>query len=335
MNPARFAGAEREPWLSASAASVGFRLTYAITPPNQTTPRERRRALASAQSARISELPIDALLIYDVQDEAARNGSPRPFPFIPKVDPLTYAFGDLTLAGLPRVVYRALANQDDASLGRWLDALHARGGSAVLVGAPSRHTSTALTLSEALLACRRRVPDLALGGVVIPERHRPPTDEVARVWTKMQRGCRFFVSQTVWSVPRAQRLLSDLCQRADREGRTLPPIALTFSPCGSPQTLEFLAWLGVEIPEPVKRELYSAKDMLARSIDLAADAFAEIHSWSARAGFSIGCNVESVSSRAAEVEASVELVRRIDQLRITRRRDPASPEGRTARACGP
>src|SRR6478609_4458967 len=73
------------------------RLTYAITPPNQTTPEERRRTIAAAQSARVSSLPVDALLVYDVQDEAARNGSPRPFPFAPKFDPLSYAFDDLQI----------------------------------------------------------------------------------------------------------------------------------------------------------------------------------------------------------------------------------------------
>src|SRR5688572_26523564 len=89
----------------------GFRLTYAITPPRRTTPSERRRAVAALHGARISKLPIDAVLVYDVQDEAARNASPRPFPFIPKVDPLTYAFEELAVGDLPRVVYRAIADQ--------------------------------------------------------------------------------------------------------------------------------------------------------------------------------------------------------------------------------
>lgn len=304
--------AEHSPPASACAPDVRFRLTYAITPPSRTAPPERRRAIAAAQSARVSQLPVDAVLIYDVQDEGTRNESPRPFPFVPKVDPLTYAFDELALTGLPRVVYRAIADQNAQSLGSWLDRLQARAGAAVLVGAPSRHASTALTLSEALTACREHRPWLPLGGVVIPERHRPHADEVARVWDKTQRGCRFFVSQTVWSVPQTRRLLADLWRR--REGRALPHIVLTFSPCGSPQTLQFLEWLGVEVPEPIRRELCSAKDMLARSVDLAADAFAELQAFAAQQGFSVGCNVESVSSRTAEIEASVELVGRIDRL---------------------
>jgi hypothetical protein len=54
--------------------------------------------------------------------------------------------------------------------------------------------------------------------------------------------------------------------------------------------------------------------MLARSIELAAQAFDEVLAFATEQGLNVGCNVESVSSRAAEVEASVELLRRIDQL---------------------
>ena len=302
--------------LPPSSAVTDFRprLTYAITPPNRTTPPERRRLIAARQSACVTSLPLDALLVYDVQDEAARNGDVRPFAFVPKVDPLSYAFEELQVGALPTVVYRAVAEQGAQSLCRWLDRLQARGGVAVLVGAPSRRTPTALSLSEALSLCRRHAPRLAFGGVVIPERHHASGDEDARVWAKAQHGCGFFVSQTVWSLSIAKQLLLDLRARATREGGQAPHLLLTFSPCGSQQTLQFTEWLGVALPPAVKRELLAAPDMLTRSIELAFEAFAEIRAFAAEHGLSIGCNVESVSTRMAEVEASVELVRRIDQL---------------------
>lgn len=290
------------------------RLTYAIAPPNQTTPLERRRQIAAAQSARIALLPIDALLVYDVQDEASRNARPRPFPFVPKVDPLSYAFDTLDLGGLPRVVYRAVAGQDEVALCRWLDRLHARGGSAVLVGAPSAGATASMTLPQALSLSRRRLPGLALGGVVIPERHRGPGTEEARVWAKAQAGCGFFVSQTVWSVAAAKRFLLALSRRAALEQAEAPPLLLTFSPCGSPQTLDFLQWLGVEIAPAARRELLAAPDMLARSVDLAADAFEELQAFAGELGLRVGCNVEAVTSRAAEVDAAVELLHRVHRL---------------------
>lgn len=292
----------------------GLRLTYAIAPPNQTTPVERRREIAAAQSARISALPIDALLVYDVQDEAARNGAARPFPFTPKVDPLSYAFDTLQLGSLPRIVYRAVAAQGEPALRHWLDALHARGGQAVLVGAPSRTVPSALTLPEAYAVCRGHRPALSFGGVLIPERHETAGAEDARVWAKVQQGCQFFVSQTVWSVSASKRLLQDLRLRAELEGGEVPPILLTFSPCGSEQTLRFLEWLGVSLPGPVKRELLSAKNMLARSIELAVEAFDEVRTFAEEQGLDVGCNVESVSARVDEVDASLELVQRIHRL---------------------
>ena len=227
---------------------------------------------------------------------------------------MEYAYDELKLGSLPRVVYRAVAEQDETSLRRWLDQLGALGGHAVLVGAPCRDMPASLTLSQACALSRSHAPGVLFGGVLIPERHERSGTEDARAWAKMQQGCRFFVSQTVWSVTAAKRLLSDLRVRFELEGGEAPPILLTFSPCGSRQTLEFLEWLGVAVPSLVKRELLTATDMLARSVALAAEAFAEIRDFASAQGMAVGCNVESVTVRAAEVDASLELLHRIDRL---------------------
>ena len=89
---------------------------------------------------------------------------------------------------------------------------------------------------------------------------------------------------------------------------------LTFSPCGSAQTLKFLRWLGLAVPDLVTRELLAASDMLGRSVELAAEAFEEVRAFAARQGLAVGCNVESLTARAAEIDASVELLHRIDRL---------------------
>jgi len=303
---------------SDSASDFRPRLTYAITPPNQTTPAERRQALAAAQSARISSLPVGALLVYDVQDESVRNGGPRPFAFTPKVDPLSYAFDELQIGTLPRVVYSAVASHDEASLCRWFDALHARGGLAVLVGPPSCRTTAPLTLAQAFSLAQVSVPRLQFGGVVIPERHQTSGSEDARIWRKVQSGCRFFVSQTIWSVCATKQLLFDLRARLESEGASPPHLLLTFSPCGSQQTLGFMEWLGVAVPGFVSRDLLASRDMLARSIELALEACAEVRAYGRDLGLSVGCNVESVSTRPAEVEAALELVHRIDRLESSR-----------------
>jgi hypothetical protein len=322
LSPAYTFATASSPAASPAPAELQMRLTYAITPPNRTTSLERRLALAAAQSERVASLPIDALLVYDVQDEATRNGNPRPFSFVPKVDPLSYAFDELQVGGLPRVVYRAVSGQGEASLRAWLGTLHAHGGHAVLVGAPSRDASASLTLPRALSVCRKHTPQVRVGGVLIAERHTTSGDEDARAWAKLQQGCSFFVSQTVWSVSATKRLLHALRLRAEREGEDVPPILFTSSPCGSAQTLQFLQWLGVDVPPSIQRELLSARDMLARSIELATEVFAELSAFASAQGLKLGCNVESVSTRASEIDASVELVRSIARLE----RDPKTSQ---------
>jgi hypothetical protein len=131
----------------------------------------------------------------------------------------------------------------------------------------------------------------------------------------MQQGCQFFVSQTLWSTSSTKQLLRDLHTRSEREHKAPPPILITLSPCGSAQTLQLQEWLGVAVPPSVKQQLLAANDMLARSVDLAVEAFSEVLEFATAQGLRIGCNVESVSARPAEVDASVELVRRIDALR--------------------
>ena len=49
------------------------RLTYGITPLKASFTEERKREVAALQCARIQRLPVDALVVYDLQDESART----------------------------------------------------------------------------------------------------------------------------------------------------------------------------------------------------------------------------------------------------------------------
>jgi hypothetical protein len=303
-----------KPEKSSLTGGVHFRLTYAITPPRTTTPPERRAEIAELQSSRIRALPIDALLVYDVQDEAARNSEPRPFPFSPKIDPLTYAYQDLKIGQLPRVVYHAVASQPERAFERWIARLRACGGVAVLVGAPSRVTVPVLPLTKAYELWRAHEPARPLGGVVIAERHRSTGTEAARVLRKVQQGCQFFVSQTVWDIDATKQLLLDVLRQHERSGLPLPHIIVTLSPCGSRQTLDFQEWLGVSVPAVIQRELRQSRDMLGDSVKLACELYGELQNFAADLGIPLGCNVESASWRADEVDASTELLWRVASL---------------------
>lgn len=292
----------------------GLRLTYGVTPPKLSFPEERRRQTAKAQSERISALPVDALVVYDLQDESSRTDAARPFPFLESVDPLEYAYDYLAEVRKPKIVYRSVSALSADSLGSFLRRLAKEGGAAVMVGAPSQSQAVNFGLAEAYRLRAEEMPRVPLGGVVIAERHETRGGEDERVLRKRERGCTFFISQAVYSVSASKNLLSDLYYRCEESGHVVPPFLVTLSPCGSKKTLEFMAWLGVSVPRWLQNELLHARDILEKSVDLTLAAFAELYEFSQEKGIALGCNVESVSLNKAEIDASVEMVHRVSQI---------------------
>ena len=85
------------------------------------------------------------------------------------------------------------------------------------------------------------------------------------------------------------------------------PFILSFSPCGSLKTMEFMKWLGISFPRWLENDLRTAPDVLRKSIDLALQIFEDVRVFAKDKGIPLGVNVESVSIRKEEIEASGEL----------------------------
>jgi 5,10-methylenetetrahydrofolate reductase len=192
--------------------------------------------------------------------------------------------------------------------------VNARPRISVLVGAPNRRSHVGLPLADAYALARQYAPNLLFGGIAIAERHAHNLDEHERILAKSERGCRFFVTQAVYDVAGTKSLLSDYAIAVREKSGVALPIILTFSPCGSLKTLSFMKWLGIAFPRWLENELQFATDPLARSVELCEHIFAEVWDYARDKGIPLGVNVESVSIRKAEIEASVEL------LQLLRRR---------------
>jgi len=291
-----------------------LRLTYGLTPPKVTTPDERQREIAALQTARVNALGVDALVLYDLQDESSRTALARPFPFIETIDPADYAADHLRGVTVPKIVYQSVSRRDLPALRRSLQAIHARGHAVVLVGAPSREGVTATRLSDAYALRSAEVRELPLGGIVIAERHEARGSEVDRVIIKLSQGCSFFISQTVYAVTSTKNLLSDLYYRCNQDGIAMPPVLVTLSPCGSLKTFEFMRWLGVSVPRWLENDLKHSADILDTSVRVSVKLFEELWSYARDKGIPLGANVESVSLGKAEIEASVEMTKQVQRI---------------------
>ena len=287
---------------------------YGITPPKLATPPESLAEIARVQRERVAALGPDGLVVYDIQDESDRNAQPRPFPFFPLLDSADYAERLLGELSVERIVYRCVHRLPRADFVTWLNQTRARPrrSLSVLVGAPSRNTDpNALRLSEANLLAKELAPELLLGGIAIAERHATRGDEHERLIAKMEQGCRFFISQTVYDASSTKSLLSDYALLLASKQLPPVPILFTFAPCGSVKTLEFMKWLGITFPRWLENELRHSADPLEQSIRLCEQQFEEVLDFAARKNVPVGINVESVSIRKAEIEASAELFRRL------------------------
>jgi hypothetical protein len=85
----------------------------------------------------------------------------------------------------------------------------------------------------------------------------------------------------------------------------------TVSVCGSVKTLEFVQWLGVDVPRWIENELRHADDTFDASFDQALATAVELIAFCRRVGVPFGLSVESVSIRRLEIDASVRLATRL------------------------
>lgn len=287
-------------------------LTYGITPPKAKHSEERVREIANKQIDRINGLDIDALIIYDIQDESERLPDERPYPFLPTVDPKVFSNVYLKELNVPKILFRSVGNYSPEQLREELKNAK-KDQHYVFVGASSGSQQVQVSLQEAYELSSELNKDIILGGIMIPERHQIKEDEHLRVRHKTMNGCSFFISQAVYHSEASKNFLSDyyyLCQGTEQE---IQPIIFTLTLCGSPKTLEFLKWLGVSIPKWVENELLNAEDILEKSFEISYRIFRELNDFAREKNIPIGFNVESVAIKKDEIEASVELLKKIQK----------------------
>jgi methylenetetrahydrofolate reductase-like protein len=293
------------------ASRRGEFLLFALTPPRLSTTPEKAQEIADVTFERLDPLGVDGVILYDIDDEADRNPEERPFPFLPTMDPADYLDRHLESWRTPVVVYRATAKYTEQELRDWIGSQDTATRLAVFVGASSRGKRVTTTLRRAQELRTEVAPDLLLGAVAIPERHTRKDDEHLRLIAKQEAGCSYFVTQVVYDVNAAKNLVSDHAYECRDRGLEPVPIVFTMSVCGSMKTLEFLRWLGVDVPRWIENDLRHAEDTLDASLEHAEATALELMSFCRHLGAPFGINVESVSIRREEIEASVRLAERL------------------------
>ncbi len=289
-------------------------LLYGITPPKVKHTSEEIEVIAKKHVERISKLDIDGLVLYDIQDESDRTDEKRPFPFIKTINPCEYSKKYLQDLKTPRIVYRAVGNYTAERFTAWLEETKQSQVHSVFVGAASHEQQNNITLREAYSLKREVNDNLCLGGITIPERHTKKHNEHERVFAKIDSSCEYFITQCVYDLEAAKIFLSDYAKYSKENNKEMVPIIFTLTPCGSAKTLDFMKWLGINIPNYLEEDLKDSGNILEESVRLSKMFFEELYIFGKKRGIPVGCNVESVAIRKEEIDASVDLLNEVKKI---------------------
>lgn len=308
QDPVAAAAASLETKLHGPGGTVLF---YGTTPPREGSPEAVVRSVAAKLYERIKNLPLDGLIVYDVQDESLRTSALRPFPFSRMIDSRIYSRLLGALSGKPVVNYRCIGQMTESEWRSWLDDT---GNDFALrflsvVGRPRSKSGQqhAMSLARAFEIAAAHPCGFTLGGVAIAERHSGATNESRRMLDKARTGCGFFVSQSVYNAAPTVRLLADYARECKDAGATPRRVMLTFAPCGREKTMAFVKWLGIAVPEAIERAILTAPNPLTRSIEICRANLQQILEQDYVGQLPLGVNVESLSINKDEIDASVDL----------------------------
>ncbi|MCX6183404.1 MAG: hypothetical protein NT150_15945 [Bacteroidetes bacterium] len=289
-------------------------LVYGITPPKLNTPLEKVAESAKKNIERIQALPVDALIVYDVQDEATRTAEARPFPFQPAMDPMEYCNSYLSELSLEKIIYRPAGKYTEEEISDWFKNMDGNQFYPVLVGIPSPDYVPKISLPQAYEIWSEYQSSSVLGAICIPERHIVLNDEDQRMMDKIKSGVSYFVTQCVLNEDYSIKMLQSLKETCDNNGLQLPTVIFTLSPCGSLKTLQFIEWLGIHVSDTHKYRLQNASDILNESVNICEEIAKKLSGFCADNSIPFGFNIESVAIRKEEVEASINLVKKVDAL---------------------
>ncbi|MBH0011389.1 methylenetetrahydrofolate reductase [Pseudoalteromonas sp. NZS100_1] len=281
------------------------------TPPKIGTDKAQLKIIAEKLLGRLHEIEYDGVIIYDIQDESSRTNQDRPFAFKQTVDPREYSHLIRNLSAQDVITYKSVAQRGVGEFKDWLSETKNDYDlqNVVLVGSPSSVGDIKLSLPDAYKALAEQSDDFFLGGVTIAERHLSKRNEHERLIEKTAQGCQFFISQAVYDAQATIELITSYARTCKAQDITPQRIILTFTPCGGEKTLDFMKWLGISVPEATKWRMLDADNTLSESVRICRENLDLIIKSCAHLDVPLGLNIESLTNRKEEIDASINLYR--------------------------
>lgn len=279
------------------------------TPPRANSPLAQVEDVADKLISRLDKIDYDGLIVYDIQDESSRTDETRPFPFNKTFEPCHYSHILHGKTHKPIITYKSVSSKSEEEFSQWLDTSWQLYGvrDIVLVGSPSSQGTPNLALNDAYEVQKNHRHNYYLGGVTIAERHAKKHDEHERLIDKDKRGCEYFITQAVYDAPATIDMLVNYARECRAQNIRPKRMVLTFTPCGSESTMDFMKWLGISIPDSTRWRILESSNPLAESIKVCRNNLNQIIDAVMPLNIPLGLNIESLTNRKEEIDAAIRL----------------------------
>jgi len=236
---------------------------------------------------------VDGINLPEILDEA--RGAERTSKFVPRVEPRLLGARIQRELGAEVVLNRVVVH--DPKPETWFREISLERGlrHIILVGGESAGARyPGPNVMEAAALVRKEGLPIMLGGITIPSRR----DESERIRAKVKAGISFFTSQVLFDS-------NDVVWLVQRLNGLPARVFLSFAPVSQRRDLQFLRWLGADIPQNLDRFLLGSEEgaaapastCLERSLDLAQRILMDVFDNLPPDPPLLGLNIEHINRR--------------------------------------
>ncbi len=259
---------------------------------------------------------VDAINLPEIHDES--RPAERTHKFVPRVEPRVLGAPIRRELGTDVVLNRVVVHEPDQL--SWFRETGEKFGldHAVLVGGESSEVSyPGPSVLEAAAQVRAAGLAWSLGGITIPSRGH----EAERIRLKQAAGIEFFTTQVLFDS-------NDIVGLVQRLNGLEARIFLSFAPVSHPRDLDFLRWLGVDLPHDLDAFLLGSETggegCFERSLKMAQRILMDVFDNLPPDPPALGLNIEHINRR--NFAPAVKMLDRLGDLYtglVTTRANPA------------
>jgi 5,10-methylenetetrahydrofolate reductase len=236
---------------------------------------------------------VDGINIPEIYDED--RGAQRTSKFVPRVEPRLLGSRIQRELGAEVVLNRVVVHDPKPEI--WFRETCVEQGlrQIILVGGESKEVRyPGPNVTETAVLVRREGLPVTLGGITIPSRK----NESERIRAKARAGIEFFTSQVLFDS-------NDVVWLVQRLNGLQARVFLSFAPVSHRRDLQFLRWLGADIPQNLDRFLLGSDEgvgahaptCLERSLDLAQRILMDVFDNLPPDPPPLGLNIEHINRR--------------------------------------